>query len=149
MSLCFVDPIEALLVISASLTREGRSQLYHEALTTWVDTIPDESLEAYYGNAIQELDEHDLAMLASWHGAYHAGPAVPNVEFLAGAFPALGDNRRAAVKIVVGFFADDLPEAETEAGLKETVVELSKDSMIVLLKEAVDIYIWDRLGTEN
>src|SRR6201994_2643087 len=92
MSLCFVDPADAIRVVSDSIGREARRQLLGEALHSWVDEIPDSELEVHYAKAISELDEHDLSMLAAWHGSLEVGHPVPNRDFLMGAFGPPGAN---------------------------------------------------------
>jgi hypothetical protein len=92
MSLCFVDPADAIRVIADSVGREARRQLLGEAVRAWVDEIPDSELEVHYAKAISELDEHDLSMLAAWHGSLESGQPVPNRDFLMGAFNSLGEN---------------------------------------------------------
>ena len=88
MSLCFVDPADAIRAIADSVGREARRQLLGEAVRAWVDEIPDDELEAHYAKAISELDEHDISMLAAWHGSMDVGHPIPNRDFLMGAFPA-------------------------------------------------------------
>ena len=55
--------------IADSIGREARRQLLGEAVRAWVYDIPDDELEAHYAKALAELDEHDLSMLAAWHGS--------------------------------------------------------------------------------
>ena len=55
MSLCFVDPADAVRAISDSVGREARRQLLGEAVRAWVDEIPDTELEVHYAKAISEL----------------------------------------------------------------------------------------------
>ena len=86
MSLCFVDPADAIHVISESVGREARRQILGEALRAWVDEIPEEELEAQYARALAELDQDDLSLLAAWHGSMDLGQPVPNRDFLMGAF---------------------------------------------------------------
>ena len=68
MALCFCRPSDAIRAISDSVGREARRQLLGEAVRAWVDEIPDAELETHYAKALSELDEHDLSMLAAWHG---------------------------------------------------------------------------------
>src|SRR4051794_41262972 len=98
MSLCFVDPADAIRAIADSVGREARRQLLGEAVRAWVDEIPDQELEVHYAKAISELDEHDLSMLAAWHGSLEVGQPVPNRDFLMAAFNSLGENRRQALQ---------------------------------------------------
>ena len=91
MALCFVDPADAIRAIADSIGREARRQLLGEAVRAWVDEIPDDELETHYAKALSELDEHDLSMLAAWHGSLEVGQPVPNRDFLMGAFGSLGE----------------------------------------------------------
>ena len=75
MSLCFIDPADAVRAIADSIGREARRQLLGEAVRAWVDEIPDDELEAHYAKAISELDEHDISMLAAW-------PPVPSARWI-------------------------------------------------------------------
>src|SRR4051795_1171633 len=107
MSLCFVDPADAVRAIADSVGREARRQLLGEAVRAWVDEIPESELEVHYAKAISELDEHDLSMLAAWHGSLQVRQPVPNRDFLMAAFGSLGDNRREALKLAAGFRGEE------------------------------------------
>ena len=125
MSLCFVDPADAIRAIADSIGREARRQLLGEAVRAWVDEIPDSELEVHYAKAIAELDEHDLSMLAAWHGSLEVGQPVPNRDFLMGAFGSLGENRREALKLAAGFRGEEAVDAGvTEDDALELVLGL-------------------------
>ena len=145
MSLCFVDPADAIRVISESIGREARRQLLGEAVRSWVDEIPDSELEVHYAKAISELDEHDLSMLAAWHGSLEVGQPVPNRDFLMGAFGSLGENRREALKLAAGFRGEEAVDAGvTEEDALELVLGLlSPPRLMELAAEAVELYVWD------
>lgn len=151
MSICFVDPADAIRVIADSVGREGRNQLLGEAVRAWVDDIPDRELEIHYAKALAELDEHDLSMLAAWHSSMNLGHPVPNRDFLMGAFGSLGENRREALKLAAGFRGEDAVESGVdEERALETVLEmLSPERLMELSMEALDIYVWDRIGSDN
>ncbi len=151
MALCFVDPADAIRAIADSVGREARRQLLGEAVRAWVDEIPDDELETHYAKALAELDEHDLSMLAAWHGSLDVGHPLPNRDFLMGAFPSLGSNRREALKLAAGFRGEDAVDAGvTEECALETVLEwLSSPRLMELAVEALDLYIWDRAGSDN
>lgn len=151
MSLCFVDPADAVRAVADTVGREGRRQLLGEAVRAWVDEIPDGELEVHYAKAISELDEHDLSMLAAWHGSLEAGHPVPNRDFLMAAFSGLGDNRREALKLAAGFRGEEAFESGiTEDHAMETVLSwLSQERLMELASEALDIYVWDRIGSDN
>ena len=114
MSLCFVDPADAI-------------------------------------RAIAELDEHDLSMLAAWHGSLEVGTPIPNRDFLMGAFGSLGENRREALKLAAGFRGEEaIDEGVSEDLALETVLEWrSPPRQMELALEAVELYIWDRAGSDN
>ena len=124
MALCFVDPADAVRAIADSVGREARRQLLGEAVRAWVDEIPDDELEIHYAKALSELDEHDLSMLAAWHGSLEAGQPVPNRDFLMGAFGSLGENRREALKLAAGFRGEEAVDAGvTEDDALELVLD--------------------------
>jgi hypothetical protein len=151
MSLCFVDPADAIRAIADSVGREARRQLLGEAVRAWVDEIPEEELEAHYAKAITELDEHDISMLAAWHGSVEAGHAVPSRDFLMGAFDSLGEHRREALKLAAGFRGEEaFEEGVSEERALDAVLEwLSEPRLMELAREATELYIWDRGGSDN
>jgi hypothetical protein len=151
MTLCFVDPADAIRAIADSVGREARRQLLGEAVRAWVDEIPDGELEDHYAKAISELDEHDISMLAAWHGSIEVGQALPNRDFLMGAFDSLGEHRREALKLAAGFRGEEaFDEGVSEERALETVLEwLSQPRLMELAREATTLYIWDRAGSEN
>ena len=67
MSLCFIEPQNAIRVIADSVGREARRQILGEVVRAWVDEIPESELESHYAKAVADLDEHDLSLLAAWH----------------------------------------------------------------------------------
>ena len=151
MALCFVDPADAIRAIADSIGREARRQLLGEAVRSWVDEIPEDELEVHYAKALSELDEHDLSMLAAWHGSLEVGQPVPNRDFLMGAFGSLGENRREALKLAAGFRGEEaFEEGISEERALDTVLEwLSGPRLMELAREATELYIWDRAGSEN
>jgi hypothetical protein len=151
MPLCFIEPHEAIRVIAESLGREARRQLLGEVVRAWVDEIPDDELDVHYAKAVEELDEDDLSMLAAWHAALEVGQPIANKDFLLQAFPRLGKHRREALKIAAGFKGDDAFEAGVpeEQALDTVLPWLSERGVLELAAEAVDLYCWDRLGSDN
>src|SRR4051812_42965811 len=151
MPLCFIEPQEAIRVVAESVGREARRQLLGEVIRAWVDEIPEDELDAHYAKAITELDEHDISMLAAWHGSMEVGQPVPNKDFLMGAFDSLGENRREALKLAAGFRGEEAFEAGlTEERALDTVLEwLSEPRLVELAREATQLYIWDRIGSDN
>ena len=151
MPLCFIEPKDAIRVIAESVGREARRQLLGELVRAWVDEIPEEELESHYAKAIGDLDEHDLSLLAAWHASLEVGQAVANKEFLLSAFGSLGDNRREALKIAAGFRGEeafDSGVAEDQA-LETVLPWLGRELARSLAHEVLQIYCWDRLGSEN
>ena len=151
MHLCFIEPQDAIRVIAESVGKEARRQLLGELVRAWVDAIPEGELESHYVKAVADLDEHDLSMLAAWHGSLDVGHPLPNRDFLMGAFPSLGTHRREAVKLAAGFRGEEAVDAGlTEERALETVLAcLSPPRLMELTLEAVELYIWDRGGSDN
>jgi hypothetical protein len=151
MPLCFIEPQEAIRVVAESVGREARRQLLGEVVRAWVDEIPDDELESHYVKAIDELDDDDLSMLAAWHASMEVGHPVANKEFLIKAFPGLGEYRREALKIAAGFRGDEAFEAgvSEEQALDTVLPWLSSERTMELAAEAVELYCWDRLGSDN
>jgi hypothetical protein len=151
MSLCFIEPQEAIRVVAESIGREARRQLLGEVVRAWVDEIPDDELESHYAKAIDELDDDDLSMLAAWHASMEVGQPVANKEFLIKAFQGLGEHRREALRIAAGFRGDEAFEAgvSEEQALDTVLPWLSSERTMELAAEAVELYCWDRLGSEN
>ena len=151
MSLCFIDPADAIRAIADSVGREARRQLLGEVVRAWVDEIPEDELDTHYAKAIAELDEHDISMLAAWHGSMEVGVPVPNRDFLMGAFESLGEHRREALKLAAGFRGEeafDAGVAEDQA-LETVLPHLSRARCMELATECVELYLWDRLGSDN
>ncbi len=151
MPLCFIDPKDAIRVITESIGREARRQVLGEVVRAWVDEIPETELESHYVRAVGELDEHDLSMLAAWHASMEIGTPVANKEFLVGAFSALGDNRREALKIAAGLRGEEaFNHGVAEEQALDTVLPwLSRERCEQLMAECVELYLWDRIGSDN
>jgi hypothetical protein len=151
MSLCFIEPQDAIRVIAESVGREARRQLLGELVRAWVDEIPEEELASHYSKAVDDLDEHDLSMLAAWHASMEVGTPVANKDFLVNAFPTLGENRREALKIAAGLRGEDAFNAGVaeEQALEAVLPWLSRDRCEELVAECLELYCWDRLGSDN
>ena len=151
MSLCFIEPQEAIRVVAESVGREARRQLLGEVVRAWVDEIPDDELDSHYAKAIDDLDDDDLSMLAAWHASMEVGQPVANKEFLIKAFAGLGEHRREALRIAAGFRGEDAFDAgvSEEQALDTVLPWLSAERTIELAAEAVELYCWDRLGSSN
>ena len=151
MPLCFIEPKEAIRVMVESVGREARRQLLSEVVHAWVDEIPEDELEVHYAKAVEDLDEDDISMLAAWHASLDVGSPIPNKEFLLGAFQSLGEHRREALKIAAGFRGDEAFEAgmSEEQALDTVLPWLSAEGTRRLAAEVVELYCWDRLGSDN
>jgi hypothetical protein len=151
MSLCFIEPRDAIRVIAESVGREARRQLLGELVRAWVDEIPEPDLESHYSKAVADLDEQDLNMLAAWHASLEVGQPIANREFLVRVFPSLGENRREALRIAAGFRGEEAFESGVaEEETMETVLPwLSHERCQELAGECLELYCWDRLGTSN
>jgi hypothetical protein len=151
MPLCFIEPQEAIRVVAETVGREARRQLLGEVVRAWVDDIPDDELAQHYAKAVDDLDDEDLSMLAAWHASLEVGQPIANKEFLLAAFPQLGEHRREALRIAAGFRGDDAFQAgvSEEEALDTVLPWLSDERLVELAAEALDLYCWDRLGSDN
>ena len=151
MTLCFIEPQNAIRVIAESVGREARRQILGEVVRAWVDEIPESELESHYAKAVADLDEDDLSLLAAWHASLEVGHPVPNKEFLVNVFPSLGENRREALKIAASFRGEEAFRAGVgEEQAFDTVLPwLSQERCRELARECLELYCWDRLGVEN
>lgn len=151
MSLCFIEPQNAIRVIASSIGREARRQLLSEVVRAWVDEIPESELASHYAKAVADLDDDDLTMLAAWHASLEVGTPVPNKDFLLKAFGHLGEHRREALRIAAGFRGEDAFESgvSEEQAIDTVLPFLSQQRLAELAAEAIEIYCWDRLGSDN
>jgi hypothetical protein len=76
---------------------------------------------------------------------------IPNRDFLINAFESLGTHRREALKLAAGFRGEEaVDRGVTEERALETVLEwLSQPRLMELAVEAVELYVWDRAGSDN
>ena len=151
MALCLIEPQDAIRVIAESVGREARRQLLGELVRAWVDEIPEQELESHYVKALADLDEHDLSMLAAWHASMEVGTPIANRDFLVGAFAALGDNKREALRIAAALRGEDAFNAGVaeEQALETVLPWLSRGRCEELVVECLELYCWDRLGSDN
>jgi len=151
MPLCFIEPHDAIRVMAESVGREARRQLLGELVRAWVDEIPESELESHYVRAVDDLDQDDLSMLAAWHASLEVGQPIANKEFLVAAFPSLGKNRREALKIAANFRGEEAFEAGVaeEQALETVLPWLSRERCAELAAECLELYCWDRLGSDN
>ena len=152
MPLCFIDPQDAIRVIAESVGREARRQLVSEVVKAWVDEIPEPELVSHYAKAIADLDEQDLSMLAAWHASLEVvGQPIANTDFLVNVFPRLGEHRREALKIAAEFRGEEAFEAGVaeDQALDTVLPALSRERAEQLAADCIDLYVWDRLGSNN
>lgn len=151
MPLCFIEPHDAIRVIIESVGREARRQLLGELIRAWVDDIPEEQLAAHYARAVKDLDENDLSMLAAWHASLEIGQPIPSRDFLLRVFPTLGENRREALKLAAGFRGEEDFESgiSEEQALNSVLPSLSRSRAEELVNESLELYVWDRIGSDN
>lgn len=151
MPLCFIEPHDAIRVILESVGREARRQLLGELIRAWVDDIPEEQLASHYARAVQDLDDADLSMLAAWHASLEIGQPIPSRDFLLRVFPTLGENRREALKLAAGFRGEEAFESgiSEEQALSTVLPSLSRTRAEELVNESLELYVWDRIGSDN
>ncbi len=138
-------------MVAESVGREARRALLAEVVEAWVDDIPEPELAQHYAKAIGELDHEDLSMLAAWHATLEVGTPVASAEFLVGAFDALGQHKRDALKLAARFRGDDafLAGIGEEEALEIVLPWLSDERLEALCGSAIEIYIKDRIGSDN
>jgi hypothetical protein len=151
MTLSFIEPAEAIRVVAESVGREARRALLAEVIQAWVDDIPEEELAQHYNRAVKDLDHEDLSMLAAWHATLEVGMPVASAEFLVGAFESLGHHKRDALKLAARFRGDEafLAGVGEEETLDIVLPWLSEQRLRILTSTALEIYVRDRIGTEN
>jgi hypothetical protein len=151
MPLCFIEPQDAIRVMAESVGREARRQLLGEIVRAWVDEIPESELDSHYAKAVDDLDDDDLSMLAAWHASLEVGHPIANKEFLVNVFPSLGENKREALKIAAGFRGEEAFDAGVaeEQALETVLPWLSEARCMELAAECLELYCWDRLGSDN
>ena len=149
--LCFIEPIDAIRVIADSVGQDSRRRLAREVVRAWVDEIPEAELPTHYAKAVSALDEHDLSALAGWHATRNVGAPIPNVDFLVGVFPSLGDSRREALALAAGFRGEQAFDAGVaeERALQVVLPHLSRERAAALANCCIELYMRDRLGTAN
>jgi len=151
MTLCFIESSEAIRVIAESVGREARRALLAEVIQAWVDDIPEEELPGHYAKAVTDLDHEDLSMLAAWHATLEVGTPVASPEFLVGVFETLGNHKREALKLAARFRGDEafLAGVGEEETLDIVLPWLSQERLARLAASALEIYVRDRIGTDN
>ena len=138
-------------MVAEAVGREARRQLLGEIVRAWVDEIPEDELNGHYAKAVEVLDDDDLSMLAAWHASLEVGQPIANKDFLLKAFGQLGEHRREALQIAAGFRGEEAFEAgvSEEQALDTVLPWLSEERTMELAAEAVELYCWDRLGSDN
>jgi len=151
MTLCFIEPREAIRVIGETVGREARRALLSQVIQAWVDDIPEEELPHHYAKAVTDLDHEDLSMLAAWHATLEVGTPIASPEFLMGAFDGLGPHKRDALKLAARFRGDEafLAGVGEEETLDIVLPWLSDARLESLVSAALEIYVRDRSGASN
>ena len=151
MSLCFIEPQDAIRVIADSVGREARRQIVGEVVAPGSTRSLRPDLLSHYSKAVADLDEHDLSMLAAWHASLEVGHPVPNKEFLVNVFPSLGENRREALRIAAGFRGEEAFDAGVgeERRWTRCCRGCPRSAACSSPRECLELYCWDRLGSEN
>ena len=150
MALCFIEPSEAIRVVMDSVGRPARDRLATVLIQAWVDEIPNGDLDRVYAEAVNGLDMDDLALLAAWHASLDVGDPVASREYLLDTFAALGEYKRQAVQLAVGFHGDnDLRSPVGRQALASVVPTLNGEQADLLTATAVESYMEDRLGSLN
>ena len=98
-----------------------------------------------------DTDGFLIELLAQEGDTLEVGQPIANKEFLLKAFTRLGEHRREALRIAAGFRGDDAFEAgvSEEQALDTVLPWLSRERTMELAAEAVELYCWDRLGSDN
>jgi hypothetical protein len=151
VTLCFIEPSEAIRVIAESVGRRARRALLAEVIQAWVDDIPEGELAQHYGKAVRDLDHEDLSMLAAWHATLEVGMPVASADFLVGAFDSLGCHKRDALKLAARFRGDEafLAGVGEEETLDIVLPWLSEYRLEQLASAALQIYVDDRIGCDS
>ncbi len=150
-SLCTTDPARTVTAIADALGRDSRRELVELVVDAWVDVVPDGELAANYEKALAGLGPEDLRDVAGWAGSRGSTLAVANVRFLVGAFSALGDGRRDALRLAArlrGSCAFDAGLSELQV-LATVLPCLPAERLHALARDASDLYLTDRLGSDN
>jgi len=90
-------------------------------------------------------------MLAAWHATLEVGTPVASADFLVGVFEGLGDHKRDVLKLAARFRGDEafLAGVGEEEALDIVLPWLSEERVRRLCSSALEIYVRDRIGTEN
>lgn len=149
--ICFTEPEQAIRAVADTVGRESRRMLLAEVVGAWVDEIPEQELDQHYSKALADLEPDDLALLAAWHSTMDVGTPLPSRDFLCGVFGALGDQRREALRVAAGFRGDEAFAAGVgeEQALDVVLPWLSEERLEQLATAALEIYVMDRIGSEN
>jgi hypothetical protein len=90
-------------------------------------------------------------MLAAWHATLEVGTPVASADFLVGVFEGLGDHKRDVLKLAARFRGDEafLAGVGEEEALDIVLPWLCEERVRRLCSQALEIYMRDRIGTEN
>lgn len=137
-------------MVMDAVGREARGRLATAVLQAWVDQIDDAELEGIYAQAVGGLEGDDVALLAAWHASLEVGTPQASRDFLIQTFPALGEYRREAVRLAMGFHGDrDLASPVGREALARVLPQLVGEQADSLAAKALGIYVEDRLGSLN
>lgn len=152
MSLCFVEPQDAVCVIIDSVGRDARRRLISLVVNAWVDVIPERELDQQYAKAVEQLCDRDIEALTQWHAeALRTMRVIPSRDFLVNTFPSLGDGRRDALRIAASLRgAEAFDAGVSEDDVLDTVLpRLGSAQLAQLAEHAVTLYIADHTGGAN
>ena len=151
MTLCFMEPAEAIRVFAESRGRGARRAPVWAGIECRGDDIHQHPLSQHYAKAVSDLDHEDLSMLAAWHATLEVGTPVASAEFLVGVFEGLGEHKREVLKLAARFRGDEafLAGVGEEEALDIVLPWLSSDRLEHLCTKALEIYVADRIGGEN
>ena len=77
--------------------------------------------------------------------------ALMSVAWAVPGFAQPGENRREALKIAAGFRGEEAFQAGVaeDQALDTVLPRLSRERAIELANECIQLYMWDRLGSDN
>ena len=149
-ALRILDPARSIHAIAAAVGRDARCELVELVVAAWADAVPEEELATHYAKALAGLVPEDLRELAGF-GAPGVAVAIPSREFLERSFSGLGGARREMLRVAACLRATSAFHAGIgELQVLNTVLPcLSRTQLTELARECTELYLTDRLGTEN
>lgn len=151
--ICFVNSKDTIRFVAASVGKEARKQVFSEVVRAWVDNIPETELGKHYTQALSQLQADDLAVLAAWHQSTEETHQrfIPTKDFLAQSFHSLGNRRRDALKVAADFCSDEAFDAGVadDQATERLLEHLCEKTAREVATTCLDLYIWDRVGSDN